>query len=234
MKLPMVTGGGASKVLGTIDVATVYGTLLNFDDALAALGDATTKPPYGKPPQAPVLYIKPANTFAADGAQVVVPAGVEALEVGAALAVVFARRTTRVDAARALESIAGYVVAADISIPHPDYYRPSVPYKCRDGFLPLGPAVVARDAVPDPDHLTIRVRIDGKPCLEANTAHLIRPVAQLIAEISSFMSFEAGDVLLVGVPGHAPRARAGARIEVEIEGVGVLHHQLVEESKETA
>lgn len=147
---------------------------------------------------------------------------------------VFERRTTRVNTEQALESIAGFTVAVDISIPHPDYYRPSVPYKCRDGFLPLGPAVIARHAVPAPDHLKISVRIDGESCLTTHTTHLIRPVARLIAEISSFMSFEAGDVLLIGVPGHVPRARAGARVEVEIEDVGVLHCQLVEESKEIA
>ncbi|MDN7475567.1 fumarylacetoacetate hydrolase family protein [Burkholderia multivorans] len=212
-----------------VAIGTVYGALLNERAALAALGDAMHAAPYGRPPQAPVLYIKPANTHAPDGAAVVVPAGVEALEIGASVAVVFARRATRVPAARALGYVHGFTLASDVSVPHPDYYRPAVRFKCRDGFCPLGPAIVPAAALADVDAIALSVRIDGEVVARTSTATLIRPVRELIADISAFMSFDAGDVLLLGVAGGAPHARAGSTIEIAADGIGTLRHTLVAE-----
>ncbi|MCO8574938.1 fumarylacetoacetate hydrolase family protein [Burkholderia multivorans] len=213
----------------SVAIGTVYGALLNERAALAALGDAMHAAPYGRPPQAPVLYIKPANTHAPDGAAVVVPAGVEALEIGASVAVVFARRATRVPAARALDYVHGFTLASDVSVPHPDYYRPAVRFKCRDGFCPLGPAIVPAAALADVDAIALSVRIDGEVVARTSTATLIRPVRELIADISAFMSFDAGDVLLLGVAGGAPHARAGSTIEIAADGIGTLRHTLVVE-----
>ncbi|KVR37025.1 fumarylacetoacetate hydrolase family protein [Burkholderia multivorans] len=212
-----------------VAIGTVYGALLNERAALAALGDAVHAAPYGRPPQAPVLYIKPANTHAPDGAAVVVPAGVEALEIGASVAVVFARRATRVPAARALDYVHGFTLASDVSVPHPDYYRPAVRFKCRDGFCPLGPAIVPAAALADVDAIALSVRIDGEVVARTSTATLIRPLRELIADISAFMSFDAGDVLLLGVAGGAPHARAGSTIEIAADGIGTLRHTLVAE-----
>jgi len=212
-----------------VAIGTVYGALLNERAALAALGDAVHAAPYGRPPQAPVLYIKPANTHASDGAAVVVPAGVEALEIGASVAVVFARRATRVPAARALDYVHGFTLASDVSVPHPDYYRPAVRFKCRDGFCPLGPAVVPAAALADVDAIALSVRIDGEVVARTSTATLIRPVRELIADISAFMSFDAGDVLLLGVAGGAPHARAGSTVQIAADGIGTLRHTLVAE-----
>ncbi|MCO8625690.1 fumarylacetoacetate hydrolase family protein [Burkholderia multivorans] len=212
-----------------VAIGTVYGALLNERAALAALGDAVHAAPYGRPPQAPVLYIKPANTHAPDGAAVVVPAGVEALEIGASVAVVFARRATRVSAARALDYVHGFTLASDVSVPHPDYYRPAVRFKCRDGFCPLGAAIVPVSALADVDAIALSVRIDGEVVARTSTATLIRPLRELIADISAFMSFDAGDVLLLGVAGGAPHARAGSTIEIAADGIGTLRHTLVAE-----
>ncbi|PRG24091.1 fumarylacetoacetate hydrolase family protein [Burkholderia multivorans] len=212
-----------------VAIGTVYGALLNERAALAALGDAVHAAPYGRPPQAPVLYIKPANTHAPDGAAVVVPDGVEALEIGASVAVVFARRATRVPAARALDYVHGFTLASDVSVPHPDYYRPAVRFKCRDGFCPLGPAIVPAAALADVDAIALSVRIDGEVVARTSTATLIRPVRELIADISAFMSFDAGDVLLLGVAGGAPHARAGSTVEIAADGIGTLRHTLVAE-----
>ncbi|KVD56653.1 2-hydroxyhepta-2,4-diene-1,7-dioate isomerase [Burkholderia ubonensis] len=213
-----------------VAIGTVYGALLNERAALDALGDAVRQPPYGRPPQAPILYIKPANTHAADGAAVVVPAGVDALEIGASVAVVFARRATRVAADRALDYVHGFTLASDVSVPHPDYYRPAVRFKCRDGFCPLGPAIVPPGALDDVDAIRLTVRIDGNVAQSASTATLIRPVRQLIADVSAFMTFDAGDVLLLGVAGGAPRAKPGSRIEIAAHGIGTLRHALIAEA----
>ncbi|MGQ3030760.1 MAG: fumarylacetoacetate hydrolase family protein, partial [Ferrovibrionaceae bacterium] len=70
---------------------TVYGCLLNYRSALAAFGDAVNAPPYQAPPKAPILYIKPPNTLNAPGAPIVLPRGVEAVEIGPALGLVIGR-----------------------------------------------------------------------------------------------------------------------------------------------
>ena len=208
---------------------TVYGVLLNYRGALAALGDAVRQPPYKAPPKAPVLYIKPANTWIGHGAPIPVPADADALEMGAALGVVLGRAACRVTAESALDHVAGYTVANDVSVPHDSYYRPSIRFKCRDGFCPIGPGIIDRVRVPDPDALAVRVFVDGALRQQNTTANLIRSTARLIADITEFMTLSPGDVLLTGVPENAPLARAGQRVAIEIEGVGRLENPLVAE-----
>ena len=205
---------------------TVYGSLLNFRDALDALGDAVHQPPYKAPPKAPILYIKPRNTIAVDGDAVVVPHGVDALEIGASLGLVIGCTACRVDEAQALAHVSGYVIVNDISVPHASYYRPAMRLKCRDGFCPIG-TPVARAAVSDPGALTLVVEIDGVPVQRASTAGLIRPAARLLAEVSAFMTLHPGDVLMIGVPAGAPRARAGQRVSISVDGLGRLQNTLV-------
>jgi len=206
---------------------SVYGALLNFKDALAALGEAVTQPPYKAPPRAPVLYLKPRNTHSAHGAGIVVPRGVEALSMGGTLGVVIGRVACRVPESEALSFVAGYTVANDVSVPHDTYYRPSIRYKCLDGSCPLGPWVVARRHVANPDDLSLRVYVDGVERQHASTRDLVRPVAKLLADVTEFMTLQPGDVLLVGVPANAPLARTGQRVSVSIDGVGTLDNALV-------
>jgi 5-oxopent-3-ene-1,2,5-tricarboxylate decarboxylase/2-hydroxyhepta-2,4-diene-1,7-dioate isomerase len=209
---------------------TVYGVLLNYKGALAALGDAVHKPPYKAPPKAPVLYIKPANTRIGPGASIPVPGDVAALQMGAALGVVIGRTACRVSPESALDYVAGYVVVNDVSVPHENFYRPPIRFKCRDGFCPMGPGVVDRAHVTDPDALGVRVFVDGALRQENTTANLIRSTARLIADITEFMTLGAGDVLLTGVPENAPLARVGQLVAIEIEHVGRLENPLVAES----
>ena len=211
-------------------VGAVYGTLLNYRGALAALGDAVHQPPYKAPPKAPILYVKPANTLIGHGAPIPVPDDAPELEIGAALGVVIGRTACRVPQARALEHVAGYTIVDDVSVPHDSFYRPSIRFKCRDGFCPVGPWVVARDAVADPDALGVRVFVDGELRQRNSTANLIRPLARLLAEVTDFMTLRPGDLLMVGVPEGAPRARAGQRVAIEIDGVGRLENPLVARS----
>jgi 5-oxopent-3-ene-1,2,5-tricarboxylate decarboxylase/2-hydroxyhepta-2,4-diene-1,7-dioate isomerase len=205
---------------------TVYGTLLNHADALAALGASVEAAPYKAPPRAPVLYIKPRNTWVGDGEPVVVPAGVEALEVGACVGLVIGRSTCRVAEADALDAVAGYVIVNDVSVPHASFYRPSLRYKARDTFCPIG-AFVPRDAIGSPDALSLTVSIDGRVVHRAGTAGLIRPAARLLADVSEFMTLAPGDMLCLGVAGGAPRARAGQCVAIAVEGLGRLENPFV-------
>lgn len=226
--LPFALPSGLSAPRGT-----VYGTLLNHRDALAALGEQVHAAPYKAPPKAPVLYIKPRNTWAEPGAAVEVPADAPELEMGATLGLVIGRTACRVSEADALGFVAGYVVMNDISVPHAAVYRPSMRFKCRDGFCPIGPVVPASASI-DPDALAITVAIDGTVVQRSSTAGLIRPVARLLADVTEFMTLHPGDVLAVGVAAGSPRARAGQRVSITIEGVGELEHTLVAEDESTA
>jgi 5-oxopent-3-ene-1,2,5-tricarboxylate decarboxylase/2-hydroxyhepta-2,4-diene-1,7-dioate isomerase len=207
---------------------TVYGALLNHRTALQALGDAVNQAPYNAPPQAPVLYIKPHNTLAADGEPIVVPTGVAELEIGASLGLVIGRPSSHLPEGQAMEHLAGYLIVNDVSVPHLPYYRPSIPCKARDGFCPLGPRVVSRAAIANPDALTLRVYIDGELKQTATTSELVRPVAKLLADVTDFMTLLPGDVLAVGVAAPAPRLRAGQRARIEIDGLGRLENPFVD------
>ena len=214
---------------GRMAVATVYGTLLNHRAALAALGDAVNQPPYKAPPKAPVLYIKPRNTHNGNDGVINVPQGVAELEMGASLGIVIGRSACRVAEHEALSVVAGYTVCNDVSVPHESFYRPSMRFKCRDGFMPIGPHLVGTQQVPAPDALGITVTIDGAAALRSSTAGMQRPVAALIAAVSHFMTLSPGDVLMLGVPAGAPRARVGQRVSITIDGVGTLENTLVAE-----
>lgn len=206
----------------------VIGVLLNHAPALAALGDAVHGAPYKAPPRAPVLYLKPRNTQVADGAVVAVPAGVTALEVGASLGLVIGRSACRVPRAAALGHVAGLVVVADLSVPHDSFYRPSVRLKARDGFCPIGPRVVPAGA--DVDRLAVQVAVDGSPVQQTDTGSRVRDAAQLIADVSDFMTLHPGDLLMLGVSQGAPRVGAGHAVAVTVQGVGTLRFTLEAEA----
>ncbi|SLN70924.1 fumarylacetoacetate hydrolase family protein [Oceanibacterium hippocampi] len=241
---PQLVEAALDRAAGTVDFAgrnrtveqldagipvdgTVYGTLLNFRGTLAALGEAMRQPPYKEPPKAPVLYLKPWNTWRRCGDTIPVPEGVEALEMGGTLGVVIGRDARRVREADALDHVAGYVVVNDVTIPHASLHRPSIRQRCQDGFCPIGPWVAARADVGDPGDLEIRIHVDGELRARNTTANLVRPLACLLAEVTAFMTLSAGDVLLVGLPDNAPEARAGQTVRVEIDGVGWTENRLV-------
>jgi 5-oxopent-3-ene-1,2,5-tricarboxylate decarboxylase/2-hydroxyhepta-2,4-diene-1,7-dioate isomerase len=207
---------------------TVYGALLNHRSALAAVGAVVNGPPYNAPPNAPVLYIKPRNTLARSGDVVRIPRGTPELEVGACLGVVLGRTACKVPESRALDYVAGYLIVADVSIPHTDFYRPSIRLKARDGFCPLGPRVTARAAVADPDALTIRVYVDDGLVQTASTADLIRPAARMLTDVSEFMTLAPGDVLALGAAAPTPRVRPGQTLRIEVDGLGSLSNLFME------
>ena len=201
---------------------TVYGALLNHAPQLAALGDAVHQPPYKAPPRAPVLEVKPRHMLSADGAVVRVPAGVAALQVGAALGIVIGTTACRVPAARALDHVAGWLLVGDISVPVPSHYRPGARFKARDGFCPLGARVAPVADVPEPLALAGRVEVDGAVVHEFDTGERVRGVAQLLADVTEFMTLQPGDVLTLGVSHGAPLVAAGHAVRLAIDGIGVL------------
>ncbi|MFJ8087437.1 fumarylacetoacetate hydrolase family protein [Lysinibacillus sp. NPDC095746] len=203
---------------------TVYGALLNYSGELKALGSSLTKEPYNQPPKTPVLYIKPVNTITGFKSSIPLPKDTSHLQIGASLGIVIGKKATRVTEEKALDHVLGYTIVNDVSIPHESFYRPAVKQKARDNFCPVGPWIIERDAISDPNKLTITVFVNDVLKQKNTTANLIRPVSQLISEISEFMTLYEGDVLLVGVPENPPLVKEGDLVRIEIDGIGYLEN----------
>ena len=197
---------------------TVYGTLLNFRSECDTLAPQMHEAPYKAPPKAPVLYVKTANTFSPAGAAIAVPARVPEVEIGATVGLVMGARG----------AVQGCVLLADLSVPHASFFRPPVKFKCLDGFLGLGAEV----RPVDPAAVQIEVRVNGelRQTVRFDPAGLVRPPAQLLADVAEFMTLAEGDVLLLGCDAPRPRARAGDRIELRSAALGSTSHTLVAEA----
>jgi len=206
--------------MSDVVTGTVFGTLLNFRGELDALGDEVNQPPYKSPPRAPVLYIKPANTWSADGAEIPVPANVPQVEVGATIAMVM----------KAPGEVAGYVLMNDFSVPHQSLFRPPVKYKCLDGFLGVGGRLLARSDAVEPSGFVVEVRVNGELKQTVAFGHLVRSPAQLLADVSEFMTLGAGDALMLGCDVGRPLAKVGDRVEISAPGLGSLSNTLVAEA----
>ena len=201
---------------------TVYGTLLNFKAELAAMQPQMNQPPYKAPPQAPVLYVKPANTWSANGASIAVPTRVPEVEIGATIAMVIADKKVR------------FVLMNDLSIPHSSYFRPPVKFKCLDGFLGIGSQTVETN---QPQNFKLGVRVNGKLVQSLDFSQLVRPAAQLFADVSGFMTLHEGDVLMLGCDclsnGRRPVAKVGDVITISAPShpaLGTLSNTLVAEA----
>jgi 5-oxopent-3-ene-1,2,5-tricarboxylate decarboxylase / 2-hydroxyhepta-2,4-diene-1,7-dioate isomerase len=199
---------------------TVYGVLLNFSAERAALATQMLQPPYKAPPQAPVLYVKTANTWSVNGASVPVPARVSRVEIGATVAMV-------------IGPVTRYVLINDLSIPHASFFRPPVKFKCLDGFLGIGPQLLTAD---DPASFKLEVRINGDLQQTVDFSNLVRNVQTLIRDVAQFMTLRDGDVLMLGcdcLPGGGrPLAEVGDVIQISAPShpaLGVLTNTLVAE-----
>jgi 5-oxopent-3-ene-1,2,5-tricarboxylate decarboxylase / 2-hydroxyhepta-2,4-diene-1,7-dioate isomerase len=199
---------------------TVYGTLLNFRGELEALGPKVNEPPYLAPPKAPVLYIKPANTWSRDGAVIPVPARASEVEIGATVAMVM----------RAPGEVAGYMLMNDLSLPHASFFRPPVKFKCLDGFLGVGPQLLSAEDAGDPSGFRLEVRINGELKQTVNFSRLVRDAQRLLADVSEFMTLGAGDILMLGCDAGRPLAKPGDRIDINGGVLGTLSNTLAAEA----
>ena len=205
-------------------LGTVYGTLLNFRSEVEAWAPKMNDAPYKAPPKAPVLYIKPANTWSSDGAGIPVPASAPQVEIGATIAMVM----------KAPGEIAGWRLMNDLSLPHASFFRPPVKFKCLDGFLGVGDTLLLDSADVDPSKFVLEVRVNGALVQTVNFAGLVRSARQLLADVSEFMTLGAGDALMLGCDilpeGGRALAKVGDRIEISGSGFGTLTNTLVAET----
>lgn len=218
-----------------LPTGTVYGTLLNFRQERAALGPRMTAPPYNAAPRAPVLYIKPANTWTPNGRSIVLPAGASTVWVGATIAMLIGPPAPATSDKSAMDNVAGYVLLGDLSLPQPNLFRPPVRYNCADGLLGVGSTVLPASPEIDPREFRLEVRIDGALRQTVVFTDLVRSAPQLLADVAEFMTLRPGDLLMLGcdvLPGSGERltAQAGQRIELGAPGFEPLLHPLVAEA----
>ena len=199
---------------------TVYGTLMNFRAELDALGDAMQQPPYKAPPQAPVLYVKPANTWTENGGSIAIPAGHDEVAIGATVAMVM----------KSAREIEGFVLMNDVSIPHDSLFRPPVKFKCLDGFLGIGDRIRARNEAGDPAVFKLEVRVNGELKQTVRFSQLVRSADKLLADVSEFMTLGEGDMLMLGCDVGRPGAKVGDTVLISMPALGTLTNLFVAEA----
>ena len=205
---------------------------LNYADHAAEGGHS--KPEY------PSFFMRGATSLLAHGAPMVRPVVSEKFDWEAELAVVIGKRARHLTARNALEVVAGYSCFNDGSLR--DYQRRTSQWtvgKNFDGTGPLGPWIVtAAELPPGAVGLKIESRLNGQVMQSSNTSLMLCPVVEALCLLTEVMTLEPGDVIAMGTPsgvGHARKPplfmKAGDRIEVEIEGIGVLSNPVVDETR---
>jgi 2-keto-4-pentenoate hydratase/2-oxohepta-3-ene-1,7-dioic acid hydratase in catechol pathway len=182
----------------------------------------------------PRIIAKLPSSVTGPGALVRRPAAVTKLDFEAELAVVIGEFASNVPLERALDVVAGYTALNDVSAREFqfDVSPPQTTFaKSMDGFCPMGPWLVTRDEIPDPQALDVACRVNGKAMQRGNTADMIFPVARLIEYITQYMSLEPGDVIATGTPAGVGAFRKppvwlqpGDCVRIEISYIGVLEN----------
>jgi len=197
----------------------------NYADHAAERGAAV--------PEHPVYFTKPNTAVVGPGDDVVHHAVTKELDYEVELAVVIGTGGRDVARDDALRHVFGYtivndVTARDLQKRHNQWFKG----KSLDTFCPMGPVLVTRDEVPDPQALAISLRVNGQARQSSHTSKMIFPVAQCIEVLSQAMTLQPGDVIATGTPEGVGAAtgnflKAGDRIEAEVEGSGILASKVV-------
>lgn len=181
------------------------------------------------PPEIPVVFLKPSNTISGPFDAAPIPPSSEKYDWEVELGVVIGREASYLaDPAEAMDYVAGYVIANDLS--ERDYQLPGAAGQWTKGkslpaSTPLGPWLVPADEI-DPGQLRLRSLVNGDVRQDSSTADLIFDVATLVHHVSQYMLLEPGDVILTGTPegvalsGRFPYLQPGDVVELDIEGLG--------------
>lgn len=204
----------------------------------AHIAEAGQEAPHDRHAFTPWLFLKPATTIIGPGAPIAMPRGGRAIDWEVELAAVMGRRGKYVAVGDALSYIFGYTIVNDISerrIKVPEGRTPRewdkffdwLHGKWFDGFAPMGPWIVTADEIPDPQDLTLELRVNGRTRQRGNTREMIYSVAELVSFASSIMTLTPGDVIATGTPQGVGGAtgeflKVGDVIECRVDRVGVL------------
>ncbi|HWX48795.1 MAG TPA: fumarylacetoacetate hydrolase family protein [Roseomonas sp.] len=219
-KLPAVSG---SPRLGP-PVARMTNFIcigLNYADHAAETGAAI--------PKEPIIFMKSLGALCGPNDDVEIPAGSTKTDWEVELAIIIGRRAKRVSEAEALDYVAGYAVCNDVSEREYQIERGGTWDKGKgcDTFGPLGPWLVTKDEVPDPQNLAMFCEVDGERYQNGSTRTMIFGVTKLVSYVSQFITLHPGDVISTGTPpgvgmGQKPPKflKAGQTIRLGIEGLG--------------
>lgn len=205
---------------------------LNYSDHAAESG-------LDVPPE-PVIFAKATSAICGPNDTVEIPRGSTATDWEVELGVVIGKEAKYIDEADALNHVAGYCVINDISerdfqIKHAGQWTKG---KSADTFGPIGPWLVTRDEIPDPQKLAMYLDVNGNRRQDGNTGTMVYGVAHVVAYLSQFMSLQAGDIISTGTPpgvgmGIKPEPiylKAGDKMELGIEGLGVQRQNVMASS----
>ena len=189
-------------------------------------------------PKAPLLFAKWPNTLIGDGDAVVLPPESTQVDYEAELGVVIGAKAKRVSERDALDHVAGYICVNDVSARDLQFADGQwTRGKSPDTFCPVGPRLVPREEIADPQALAIRCIVNGEALQDSSTAQMIFSVAEIIAYTSQIITLEPGDLIATGTPAGVgvfrdPKVllKDGDEVSVEIEGLGTLTNPFVKES----
>ncbi len=172
-------------------------------------------------PDRPMLFLKPPNAVAHHGSSVTLPAGKDRIDYEAEFGVVIGEQCRHVDEATAMDVVAGFTCGVDLS--NRDDQRAEqnwVRGKAFDNASPLGPTLATPDEVPD--DAGVSLYLNGDLRQDSSRAEFIFSVPELIAEITTYLTLEPGDVILTGTPAGVGPLADGDDIAVEIDGIPTL------------
>jgi len=192
-------------------------------------------------PDTPILFLKGTNSVMGPGEPIVLPkAGPEEVDYEAELAVVIGKTAKNVSKAEALDYVLGYTCANDVSARDWQVRKQRNQWargKSFDTFCPLGPCMVTRDEIKDPNRLRVRAILNGKTMQDSDTSYMIFDVASVISDLSRSMTLLPGTVIMTGTPdgvGFTRKPpvflREGDVISIIVEGIGELTNPVVRET----
>jgi ureidoglycolate lyase len=188
-------------------------------------------------PPEPVIFAKATSAICGPNDTVEIPRGSKATDWEVELGVVIGKEAKYIDEADALDHVAGYCVINDIS--ERDFQNKRAGQwtkgKSADTFGPIGPWLVTKDEVSDPQNLSMYLDVNGKRRQDGNTNTMVFGVAHLVSYLSQFMSLQPGDIISTGTPpgvgmGNKPEPvylKVGDKMELGIEGLGVQHQRVI-------
>jgi 2-keto-4-pentenoate hydratase/2-oxohepta-3-ene-1,7-dioic acid hydratase in catechol pathway len=188
-------------------------------------------------PDRPIFFTKATTSVTGPGDVVVESALTTRVDWEVEVAVVLGAGGRHLSPSAAQEAIFGYMTANDLSARDQQHGRPEGQWflgKSLDGFGPLGPWLVTADEVSDPQNLTLSLTVNGVLKQRASTAGMIFPIAELVAELSRFITMRPGDIILTGTPAGVGDARTppeylsdGDTVTAEVTGLGALTNRMV-------
>lgn len=177
-------------------------------------------------PTDPVVFMKPATSVIQDGGQIIIPGYSADCHHEGELAVLIGKGGKNLPEETALEVVAGYGVAIDLTLRdvQAKLKNKGLPWDIAKGFdtaCPLS-AFISADQVADPQKLQVRLSVNGQTRQDGSTSLMITPVRRIISYLSSIFSLEPGDVILTGTPAGVSRIVSGDRLTAEVPGVAKL------------